>query len=247
MLWIIGIPSAPLWGVLAAVMRFVPYVGSFAAAAFPIALAAMIFAGSASAQLNCPGTDNSIGQASLPITVLPYQLQSNDQCLLKLFNSPSAGVVRIPPVSPGSSFPVSFANLGAGTVTLQPLPNAQGITPLINMNPTLPLATGQAAALSLGPDGNWYASAPTATSFSGGTVANAITAPSFTSNVGTGTAPFTVSSTTVVPNLNTGNAGNGGASGTASGGAGAGSAVNGFTAGTGGQGGAAQVCLEEHF
>ena len=38
-LWLIGIPSAILWGILAAVLRFVPYIGSFIAAAFPLALA----------------------------------------------------------------------------------------------------------------------------------------------------------------------------------------------------------------
>jgi len=37
-LWLIGIPSAILWGILAAVLRFVPYIGAFIAAAFPLAL-----------------------------------------------------------------------------------------------------------------------------------------------------------------------------------------------------------------
>jgi predicted PurR-regulated permease PerM len=41
-LWAIGIPTPGLWGTLAAVMRFVPYVGSPLAAALPLALAAMI-------------------------------------------------------------------------------------------------------------------------------------------------------------------------------------------------------------
>ena len=41
-LWAIGVPSPVLWGAIAAVMRFVPYVGVFVAAAPPIALAAMI-------------------------------------------------------------------------------------------------------------------------------------------------------------------------------------------------------------
>jgi hypothetical protein len=41
-LWAIGIPSAGLWGAIAAVMRFVPYLGSLLAAVFPIALAAMV-------------------------------------------------------------------------------------------------------------------------------------------------------------------------------------------------------------
>jgi predicted PurR-regulated permease PerM len=38
-LWLIGIPSAILWGILAAVLRFVPYIGAVIAAAFPLALA----------------------------------------------------------------------------------------------------------------------------------------------------------------------------------------------------------------
>ncbi|MBB5046577.1 putative PurR-regulated permease PerM [Rhodopseudomonas rhenobacensis] len=41
-LWLIGIPSAILWGILAAVLRFVPYIGSVIAAAFPLALAAAV-------------------------------------------------------------------------------------------------------------------------------------------------------------------------------------------------------------
>jgi predicted PurR-regulated permease PerM len=41
-LWAIGIPSPALWGAIAAVMRFVPYIGVFVAAAFPLALAAMV-------------------------------------------------------------------------------------------------------------------------------------------------------------------------------------------------------------
>jgi len=38
----IGIPSPVLWGILAMVLRFVPYIGAFIAAAFPLALAASI-------------------------------------------------------------------------------------------------------------------------------------------------------------------------------------------------------------
>ena len=41
-LWLIGIPSAILWGILAAALRFVPYVGAVIAAAFPVALAVAI-------------------------------------------------------------------------------------------------------------------------------------------------------------------------------------------------------------
>jgi predicted PurR-regulated permease PerM len=41
-LYFIGVPKPILWGVLTAILRFVPYVGSFIAAALPIALAAAI-------------------------------------------------------------------------------------------------------------------------------------------------------------------------------------------------------------
>lgn len=39
---LIGVPSAILWGILAAVLRFVPYIGSAISAAFPLALAAAV-------------------------------------------------------------------------------------------------------------------------------------------------------------------------------------------------------------
>lgn len=38
-LWCIGVPGAILWGVLATIMRFVPYVGSLISAIFPLVLA----------------------------------------------------------------------------------------------------------------------------------------------------------------------------------------------------------------
>ncbi|MCK1690666.1 AI-2E family transporter [Bradyrhizobium sp. 145] len=41
-LWLIGVPSAILWGILAAVLRFVPYIGAVIAAAFPLALAVAV-------------------------------------------------------------------------------------------------------------------------------------------------------------------------------------------------------------
>ena len=41
-LWLIGIPSAVLWGILAAILRFVPYIGTFISAIFPLALAVAI-------------------------------------------------------------------------------------------------------------------------------------------------------------------------------------------------------------
>src|SRR6185312_302358 len=38
-LYFVGVPNAILWGLLAAVLRFIPYLGPFLAALFPIALA----------------------------------------------------------------------------------------------------------------------------------------------------------------------------------------------------------------
>ena len=41
-LWLIGVPSAPLWGMLAAILRFVPYIGALISAIFPLVLAAAV-------------------------------------------------------------------------------------------------------------------------------------------------------------------------------------------------------------
>jgi predicted PurR-regulated permease PerM len=41
-LTVIGVPSAPLWGLLAMILRFVPYIGAILAAGLPIALAAAV-------------------------------------------------------------------------------------------------------------------------------------------------------------------------------------------------------------
>ncbi len=41
-LWVIGIPSPALWGILAAVLRFVPYIGAVISAVFPLALASAV-------------------------------------------------------------------------------------------------------------------------------------------------------------------------------------------------------------
>src|SRR4030081_1743726 len=41
-LWLIGVPSAILWGILAAVLRFVPYIGAAIGAAFPLTLAVAV-------------------------------------------------------------------------------------------------------------------------------------------------------------------------------------------------------------
>ncbi len=41
-LWLIGVPNPVLWGILAMVVRFVPLIGSFIAAAFPIILSVAV-------------------------------------------------------------------------------------------------------------------------------------------------------------------------------------------------------------
>jgi predicted PurR-regulated permease PerM len=41
-LWLIGVPSAPLWGMLAMILRFVPYIGALISAVFPLVLAAAV-------------------------------------------------------------------------------------------------------------------------------------------------------------------------------------------------------------
>ncbi|HEX8419047.1 MAG TPA: AI-2E family transporter [Sphingomonas sp.] len=41
-LWLIGVPSPAMWGVMAGLLRFVPYIGAFLAAVAPAALAAAV-------------------------------------------------------------------------------------------------------------------------------------------------------------------------------------------------------------
>jgi predicted PurR-regulated permease PerM len=41
-LWLIGVPTPVVWGILATLMRFVPYIGSYIAAAFPLLLAIVV-------------------------------------------------------------------------------------------------------------------------------------------------------------------------------------------------------------
>jgi predicted PurR-regulated permease PerM len=52
-LYLIGIPNALLWGVFAGLLRFVPYVGTFIAAALPALLALAVFPGWHAAGLVC--------------------------------------------------------------------------------------------------------------------------------------------------------------------------------------------------
>jgi predicted PurR-regulated permease PerM len=60
-LWFIGVPSAPLWGMLAMILRFVPYIGAVIAAVFPLILAAAVD----------PGWTMVLWTAALFLTVEP--------------------------------------------------------------------------------------------------------------------------------------------------------------------------------
>src|SRR5262249_35050807 len=44
-LYFIGLPYAPLWGFLAAVLRFIPYVGTWVAVILPSVLSLIVFQG----------------------------------------------------------------------------------------------------------------------------------------------------------------------------------------------------------
>ncbi len=44
-LWIVGVPNAPLWGVFAGLLRFVPYLGIWIGAVAPVALSIAVFDG----------------------------------------------------------------------------------------------------------------------------------------------------------------------------------------------------------
>jgi predicted PurR-regulated permease PerM len=58
-LWLIGVPGAPLWGVLSITLRFLPYVGSIIGAVFPLTLAFAVD----------PGWDMFLWTAALVLTL----------------------------------------------------------------------------------------------------------------------------------------------------------------------------------
>lgn len=80
-LWWIGVPGAMLWGVLAGVLRFVPYLGPLVASAFPLALAFAVD----------PGWDMLLWTAGL---VLVIELISNNLIEPWLYGS-STGLAAV--------------------------------------------------------------------------------------------------------------------------------------------------------
>ena len=58
-LWVIGVPGAPLWGLLSITLRFLPYVGSIIGAVFPLTLAFAVD----------PGWDMFLWTAGLVLTL----------------------------------------------------------------------------------------------------------------------------------------------------------------------------------
>ena len=52
-LYLIGVPSAILWGILAAALRFIPYIGPWIAAAMPIGLSLAVSTGWVTPLLDC--------------------------------------------------------------------------------------------------------------------------------------------------------------------------------------------------
>ncbi len=68
-LWFIGVPSAPLWGVVFGCLRFVPYVGPPLAAVAPVVLAAAVAPGWSTALWTAAlfvGVETVVGQAIEP-------------------------------------------------------------------------------------------------------------------------------------------------------------------------------------
>ncbi len=69
-LMLIGVPNPILWGVLGALLRFVPYIGSLIAAVLPVALAAAVDPGWSKALWTAAlflGTETVVGQAVEPL------------------------------------------------------------------------------------------------------------------------------------------------------------------------------------
>jgi predicted PurR-regulated permease PerM len=69
-LYFIGVPSPVLWGLLGALLRFIPYIGSWIAATLPVALAAAVAPGWSLAIWTAAlyaGTELTMGQAVEPL------------------------------------------------------------------------------------------------------------------------------------------------------------------------------------
>ena len=68
-LWLVGVPNAPLWGLLAGLLRFVPYIGVWIGAVLPFALAVAVFdgwGGAVAVLVVILGTDIVVGNVVEP-------------------------------------------------------------------------------------------------------------------------------------------------------------------------------------
>jgi predicted PurR-regulated permease PerM len=69
-LWALGVPNPILWGVMAAILRFVPYIGTLIAAVFPLILAGSVDPGWTKVLLTALlffGSELVTGQATEPV------------------------------------------------------------------------------------------------------------------------------------------------------------------------------------
>jgi predicted PurR-regulated permease PerM len=68
-LWLVGVPNAPLWGLLAGLLRFVPYIGVWIGAVLPFVLAVAVFdgwGGAVAVLVVVLGTDIVVGNVVEP-------------------------------------------------------------------------------------------------------------------------------------------------------------------------------------
>ena len=90
-LWVIGVPSAPLWGMMAMILRFVPYIGAVIAAIFPLILAGL---GRSRVDNGCvdrgpfPDCRNNLGSSHRTTRIQPKlrPISSGRHCLRELLD-----------------------------------------------------------------------------------------------------------------------------------------------------------------
>ena len=110
-LWLIGIPSPIVWGVLAALMRFVPFIGPYIAAAFPVLLAAVVDPGWSTvlltaALLSGDRTDHGPSGRAACVRARHGHHAARGDCLHRILDLAVGAVLRacsLPCPSPSSS------------------------------------------------------------------------------------------------------------------------------------------------